>query len=104
MKTSTINMGHPIVTADKREEDALQKVTLADFWVFVLLEGKSDPCVRASTVCDSRDTDMLELRKTHWWYNPWTAKAGSAARAKWENQTDESGWQLIIDHLAVHPA
>ena len=104
VKTSTINMGQPIVKADKTAEDALRKVTLADFWVFVLLEGRSDPRVRASAVCDSRDPDMLELSRTHWWYNPWTAKAGSAARAKWESQTDEAGWQLIIDHLAAHPA
>ncbi|MGR3914067.1 MAG: hypothetical protein OD918_06015 [Gammaproteobacteria bacterium] len=102
VKTSTIDMGQWIVKFEKGMERALQKVRTADLWIFVRLESRTDPQVRAITVCDSRDSDMLESSKTYWWYNPWTSKAGSAARAKWQRQTDESGWQFIVDCLSAH--
>ncbi|MGR3984504.1 MAG: hypothetical protein OD817_04510 [Gammaproteobacteria bacterium] len=102
VKTSTIDMGHPIVKFEKGMECALQKVRTADLWIFVRLESRTDPQVRAITVCESRDRDMLESSKTHWWYNPWTSKTGSVASAKWTRQTDEGGWQFITDRLSTN--
>ncbi len=97
VKTSTINMGHPVVAIDKGKEVALQKVRLADFWIFVRLERANKHRVRAVAVCDSKDEDALESSKTYWWYNPWLSR-NEAAKEKWKK--DDAGWQLITDFLS----
>lgn len=95
IKTSATAMGAGMGQGATHDE-ALEKSKIADFWVFVLLEsnkpGNAD--VIDTRVCKGGD----ELLLVNGWFEPWSSRS-EKVKSKWEQQSDDQGWELIETFL-----
>ena len=101
VKATTINMGIHIGTRQKfpKWDDVLRETSLADFWVYVRLDAEDGHAVKRVSVWKGGDMELVRKMRKHWWFDPWNrAKTiDSDVIEKWERQTDEGGWRLIMD-------